>query len=191
MSIKEKSKFVKHEFEYSSPDGDKWDFVIVEYLGNKFVQFQKIADDPQNRPDPTTIDGNMLLDMADAYRKVFSMISSSLTSNPAAVAGLRTPVIQDHRLSAAIQSSVDETMKNQDPDVKPFQTLSNEKAEYAKFRTGLDIENRGDVPETPPEYEIKENEGVQWKKDVIDRKHKKIQINPESEIKRVGAGDLI
>ncbi len=189
MSIKEKSKFVKHEFEYSSPDGDKWDFVIVEYLGNKFVQFQKVSDDPQNRADPTTIDGNMLLDMADAYRKVFSMISSSsVASSPV---GLRTPVIQDHRSSSAIQSSVEKTMKNQDPNIKPFQTLSNERTEYDKFRTGVDIENRGDVPETPPEYEISENDGIQWKKDVVDRKHKRVQINPEAEIKRVGAGDLI
>ncbi|GAH14926.1 unnamed protein product, partial [marine sediment metagenome] len=41
MPLKKKTTFKKQEFEYDSPDGDKWDFIIVECENRKYVQFKK------------------------------------------------------------------------------------------------------------------------------------------------------
>ncbi|KKN14328.1 hypothetical protein LCGC14_0997300 [marine sediment metagenome] len=129
MSIREKSIFKKHAFEYEGPDGDIWDIVVVEAEGRKYVQFNKVVkgDDPL---DPITMDGEMLLEMADAYRKATSKVSSTFSPH------LKAPSIQDHRgltKSEQIQEQVDKSMANQDHDTQPIQSLSPGQDEFAEL----------------------------------------------------------
>ena len=173
MSIKEKSTFRKHELEYESPDSTKespdlWDIVIVEHGDRKYIQYKRSAD-----KEFITIDGQMLIDMADAYRKVISS-----TPIPKSTPVLKVPNIIDHRSiekrGEEIQKSVDESMKNQDDSVEPIQSFS---ADYTEFRTGLKPEEAAQpVGETPEEWKINKEQMESLKKDVQ---------------KRVGAKDLI
>lgn len=192
MSIREKSIFKKHAFEYEGPDGDIWDIVVVEAEGRKYVQFNKVVkgDDPL---DPITMDGEMLLEMADAYRKATSKVSSTFSPH------LKAPSIQDHRgltKSEQIQEQVDKSMANQDHDTQPIQSLSPGQDEFAEFRTGVDVGNQGKVPDTPEDIAIdsKNDDLKQWQKDALSRKNRQRQPKPQSDtsgVKRVGAGELI
>lgn len=188
MPIKEKTTFKKHEYVYESPDNDEWDFVVMEYEKKRLIQFKRVKD-----KEFTTMDGEMLLEMANAYRQVLSPSTASLT--------LAAPDIKDHRgldKSEIIQTQVDKSMQNQDHSISPVENLSPTTDDYAGFRTGVDISSQKDVPDTPDEYAFDGpgKESPQWKKDAMGRKGKqkpstKQHGNEGTGFKRVGAGDLI
>jgi len=202
MSIKEKSTFKKHELEYESPDGDIWDIVVVEHGDRKYIQFKKSADQ-----EFTTMDGPMLLDMSDAYRKITMRSGAAFAANKGA---FEAPSIVDHRAiqkrGADIQQKVEETMQNQDNSVEPIQSFSPASNtpnvvvnDYTEFRTG------GVTPEiaaeksksTPDEWSTKKpaEDLKPWQKDAQSRgtvrpPAKKIGGSGEG-FKRVGARDII
>lgn len=202
MSIKEKSTFKKDELTYESPDGDTWDIVIVEHDNRRYIQFKKTGD-----TDFITMDGSMLLDMADAYRKKTLSKSNFAGVNKKA---FEVPSIVDHRAiekrGVEIQKKVDETMQNQDNSVEPVQSFSPASNtpqivsnDYTEFRTGgVTVESASQkVGPTPEEWTVRkpEEELSGWQKDAQSRKKmrpptKKIGYEGEG-FKRVGARDII
>ena len=178
MSIKEKAVFKKYEFEYESPDGDKWDITIADSGDRRYIQYHRsfVNGEPVDEI-PTTIDAEMLLDVADAYRNITSRLGQSTTFR-ADRRNLQTPDIVDHRVPACevIQSKVDETMKKYDDNVKPVESFSpaaNTPAivrDYTQFRSGVTPEEAAEpAPETPEEWSMKQDLSG-WKQDVVERK---------------------
>lgn len=175
MSIKEKLK--KCEYEYKSPDGDCWNIVIVESADRKYIQFERVDDNGEVIGDRVTMDGIMLLDIADAYRKLTSKTTLVNMGSPT----LQAPVIVDHR---KIDQQVEASMQKQDEKVEPIQSFSSEnKEDYSSFRTGVDVENLKEVGKTPDKWTAKSGEELKsWQKDALERKKKS---------KKIEAKDLI
>jgi hypothetical protein len=185
MSLKEKSIFKKYVFEYESPDGDKWEITIAESGDRKYVQYLQ-TETGQNSISkpldtvPITIDGEMLLDMADAYRNVTSKYVSPVAFKGVNKNAITAPQVVDHRKSVeesgtVIQSKVDETMKNQDSGDQPVQSLSKPVDDYTEFRSGVSPEVAAQEPgETPESWSLnKEGEDLAaWKKEALSRKEK-------------------
>ena len=201
MSIKEKSTFKKHELEYQSPDGDIWDIVMVEHEDRKYIQFKRSP-----AKEYITMDGAMLLDMADAYRKITSKAGTSVKQGQRP---FHVPSIVDHRAiekrGADIQERVDETMRNQDNSIPPIQSFSPAantpeivNGDYTEFRTGLKPEEATkEAAQTPDEWSIKKNdeELKPWQKDAKSRGTMHPPLKKAGAIgtdfKRVGARDII
>ena len=183
MSLKEKSVFKKYVVEYESPDGDKWEITIAESEDRKYIQYQQTESGPRNTQQVdgriVTIDGEMLLDMADAYRNVTSK-HTSIAFKGINKSAISAPKIIDHRQTVeesgiSIQSKVDETMKNQDNTVSPVQALSKPVDDYTEFRTGITPEAAAQEPgETPENWSLnKEGEDLSaWQKEAVLRKEK-------------------
>ncbi|GAG91801.1 unnamed protein product, partial [marine sediment metagenome] len=137
------------------------------------------------------MDGEMLLEMADAYRNTTSQVGSVLSSH-----NLQPPDIQDHRgldKSKEIQSQVDMSMSNQDDTVSPIQNLSAE-PDYTEFRTGVDVEKQDGVPETPKKYSINQSPEnfKEWQRDAQERQERKPIISSDrGSVRRVSAGEII
>ena len=178
--IREKSK--TSVLEYESPDGDKWEITIAEHENRKYVQYRQVESGPNNPQmadsRPITIDGEMLLDMADAYRNAISKHSVAFKGvNKSAIAA---PRIVDHRKTveeagADIQAKVDETMQNHDQEAPPVQSLSKTDS-YAEFRTGLSPDVATQAPEeTPEEWALRNKEAADlsnWQKEALERREK-------------------
>ncbi len=203
--MKEKSVFKKYEFEYESPDGDKWDITIADSGDRKYVQYGKAGEE-----SPITIDGEMLLDMSDAYRNVTSRLGSSSQFKGIDKQKLVNPNITDHRgleRSESIQASVDESMQNQDDTVEPVQSFSpaaNTRAvvaDYTQFRSGVSPEEASEsAGETPEEWALSADtdEMAAWKKDALHRRGKPRPATSRRtggamrpDFKKVGAKDII
>ena len=194
MPIKIKSTFKKQEFEYTSPDGDKWVIYYIENEGRRYVQLGKEPEDSTALPlDPaqqlSTWDVEMLLDIADQIREV------SLTKNKAQQQKqkLRVPRVVDHRGQTGIDASVEDTMSNYDDTVQPLEALSTPKEdEWFGVRTGVDLRAAPPVEETPQEYkEMAQNPGWVSRKTVKGGKSVTIHGAIGKTFKRVGAADLI
>jgi len=177
MSMKRKSSTKQDSFEYTSQDGDQWDFMILQQDEKRYVQFSKVGAD---RP-PIVMDGPMLLEMADEYRRCTSLVPAGNLS----AGDLQTPDIIDHRSesqSDKIQSQVDESMTNLDSQAPPIQSFGPQpEADYDQFRTGVDAGSLGKVGETPPEWspeDKSEEELAQWQKDAKARQVK-AKVKPQ------------
>jgi hypothetical protein len=179
--IREKSK--TSVLEYESPDGDKWEITIAENEGRKYVQYKQTESGPNNPANPNatpiTIDGEMLLDMADAYKTATSKYSA-IAFKGVNKSAISAPQIIDHRKiveesGSVIQAKVDETMKNQDISDAPVQALTKPVDDYTEFRTGLPPDAALQKPgETPEEWSLrKEGEDLsEWQKEALVRKEK-------------------
>jgi hypothetical protein len=204
MPIREKSSYRKFEFVYESPDGDSCEITIVEHGDRRYIQFS------QPNGDVVTMDGPMLLDMADTYREIImsktkpDMRLRRKSSKP----NLRAPKLVDHRTAKAeaIESSVTESMSNYDDDVPPIQSFSpNEEVpnrtvdgvDYAKVQSGVDHDVLDEVGETPEEWSTTERSDLKgWQKEALERSNvRRPEIRRRgsagANFKRIGAGELI
>lgn len=217
MPIKEKSVLKKSVLEYESPDGDVWEIVIADVGDRAYIQYRQILvingsgsseGVVQSNMEPITIDGDMLLEMADAYRQL---------SNKVEFAGvdrrfLLSPTIVDHRgldQSNAIQAQVDVTMQNRDDTVPPIQsfvpapnTPAIVKDDYTQFRSGVDPQAASVPPdETPEDWKISEGEQLaEWQRDALSRRNARRPMapgratgmrRPNFAFKKVAAKDII
>ena len=196
-----KAKFHKREFEYQSPDGDRWNIVYAELENRKYVELERIIEDKsENKTPPVkiTIDREMLFDIADELRRI-GQTELGLTKD---TGGLQAPKIKDYRPSApskTVDESVQQSMENYDDSVKPVQSLNVvEQKDWSSFRTGVDINTIGEVGETPEEYKIKTGEIdiPSWQKDAEGRKNvTKPAYNSKGPagkgFGRVGAKDIV
>lgn len=147
MPIKEKSSFKKQEYEYESPDGDKWSIFYIESEGRKYVQIGK-TDQPDQY---STWDVAMLLDVADQIREASSKITKVTSGGKPR--RLMKPSIVDFRNSAAgtsIDAAVQESMRNFDDEVAPIESFSP--TDWSEARTGVNPFNQREVAETPEDY---------------------------------------
>lgn len=187
MPIKEKSSFRKYEFEYTSPDGDSCEIVIVDAGDRRYVQFR------QSNGDVVTMDGPMLLDMADKYREVMRKHHQTVGMGaPVSRDGVRLPAprLVDHRVSLE---------KGEMPAIEE-EVMSSRKVgsvDYAKVQSGVDHESLEPVGETPSEWMInRDEEVVGWKREALERASRpqprfKQRGASGQGFKRIGAGDLI
>lgn len=202
MPMKEKSVSKKAIFEYDSPDGDNWEIIFdfADFGDNdrKYVQYRQIMPgDSGEKKLPNTIDGDMLLAMADAYRKFISGSKADLSNGVKNIFG---PNIVDHRVVTQgdhIQQQVDTSMKNRDDSIVPLQSLSpqSDKAavNYDQFRTGVDPSIAAEPPgETPDSWKLNNPPGdlSGWQKDVINRKAKTASTD-RPDVKKISAKDII
>lgn len=193
MPIKVRSTFRKQEFEYESPDGEKWLINYVESEGRKYLS---IGKDGQDEKDFTVWDVPMLLDIADQVRSLTSRITNNKTHRHQ----LKSPVVRDHRneiseRSDQIESHVETSMSNYDDDVPPMESFSPpSKDEWFKVRSGVDLHTASaEVGETPDDFK-RSTESPDW----IDRSKMPRPRKPNitkgahgDKFKRVGAGDII
>lgn len=194
MPIKEKSVFTKREFEYESPDGDKYSLVYVEHEKREYVEISRIKEDGTLDAEQKTVwDVAMLREISDTI----AGIKNKSTSN-AQTHGLMMPNIIDHRGGRAelIERSVNASMRRFDNSVQPVESFDSnvEKASWEKVITGVDRDNEGSVSETPDELSIDgkdQSELTEWQRDALSRKLSRPQPSPEAKIKRVDAGDFI
>ena len=185
MPIRVKSTFKKQEFEYISPDGDKWVIYYIENEGRRYVQIGKEPQDSEAKEELTTWDVEMLLDIADQIREV------SLTKNKTQQQKqkLRVPRIVDHRGQTGIDASVEDTMSNYDDTVQPLEALSTPKEDEW---LGVRLTAAPPADETPQEYkEMAQNPGWVSRKTVKGNKSVSIRGAIGKTFKRVGAADLI
>lgn len=195
MPIKEKSTYKKHEYEYDSPDGDKWTIFYIENEGRKYIQ---IGREGQDAKEHAIWDVEMLHDISDQIRG----LTQRKKPSPGGGQGLRKPKVTDHRgltRSNAIDSEVQESMKNLDNDVPPMESFSPaKKDEWMGVRTGITPEMAtASVGETPEDLK-KLNEDP----DIADRANSVRSPRPnitrghaggsgDGQFKRVGAADIL
>lgn len=152
MPIKQKSSFNKREYEYTSPDGDRWIIFYIENEGRKYVQIGRDGQDPQTFE---TWDAAMLLDIADQIKE------STLKAHKIQSGGrpsLRKPQITDHRGSPSevIDSSVQETMRNYDDNEAPVQSFrpsGTSTDDWVGVRTGVNVNELNGQVETPEDLQ--------------------------------------
>lgn len=187
MPIKVRSTFRKQEFEYESPDGEKW---LINYVENEGRKYISIGREGQSEKEFTTWDVPMLLDIADQVRGMTSRASKTSNSIPR----LKSPKIHDHRTNQ-IESDVKESMSNYDDTVQPMQSFSPPKNDdWFGVRTGVDpnVASQG-VGDTPEEFKRTAN-APDW----IDRSQQPRLKRPNvlrgakgDRFGRVGAGDIV
>jgi len=217
MPIKEKSVLKKAVLEYESPDGDIWEITIADAGGDRaYIQYRQTHIKQTNdegeeevvhcEKEPITIDGEMLLEMADAYRQMTKKVEFAGVDRRF----LHSPQIVDHRgleQSNAIQEQVDETMQNRDDSVPPIQSFTPApntpaivKNDYTQFRSGVSPDDASrPVGDTPEEWKANEQEGLtNWQKEAIERKNAPRPLPPgrtggmhRPTFKKVAANDII
>lgn len=190
MPIKVRSTFRKQEFEYESPDGEKW---LINYVENEGRKYISIGREGQDEKDFTTWDVPMLLDIADQVRGMTSRIQKTQKPMPR----LKSPKIQDHRnegIVSQIESNVQESMSNYDDSVQPMESFSPQANEWFGVRTGVDpLIAAQEVGDTPEEFKRVKNV-VDW----VDRSQAPRLKRPNvtrgakgDRFSRVGAGDIV
>lgn len=126
MGIKQSSK--KIEFEYESPNGEKFNIVFTEKID------QKLIDISQENEEPYRFQFEMLCDLVDNLRNESKEIGVRQKK-----INLPQPKIVDHRNEATeTQQAVDEAMKNYDEQNQPLSSFSKEAEELVE---DLEIEN--------------------------------------------------
>lgn len=186
MPIKEKSTFKKQEFEYVSPDGDKWTLVCVEHENRRYLQISKEGEDVESS---VKWDLDMLFDISDQLRGVSGRQTTTTTRS------FVKPEVTDMRSNAErIQLSVDNSMTKLGKE-EPFESFNTDPDSLAQMRSGVDMHSQPAVSETPKEWSLK-NRDAEWKQDVAVRLDKpkpnyKKRGSDGTGFKRVGADDLI
>lgn len=187
MPIKAKSTYKKHEYEYESPDGDKWQIHYVENEGRKYIQIRQSENE-----DMTTWDVAMLLDIADQIRSLTEKPKHIVHRHP------KKPNVTDHRgleRSNQIDATVEESMQNYDDDVSPVESFTPN-TEWFGVRTGVDVTEIGSpVGRTPADFQ-KITQSPDW----VDRTKMPKQNRPNivkgsgsdrGGFKRVNASEII
>lgn len=176
MSFKETSVHIQRSFEYQSPDGDEYVVTYSETPDRKYVEIVRKGD-----ADGTTKvvhDYDLLCGIVDGIRE-------SVRPKVKPQRNLKKPKISDKRtFGERIQSTVDKSMSQYDDDVSPRASLTASVSPETQFsheaRTGMSIEEQGEVPDTPAEWAVPseaeaeaEAEGEvhvpKWKQDATDR----------------------
>lgn len=195
MPIKVRSTFKKQEFEYESPDGEKW---LISYVENEGRKYLSIGKEGQDEKEHTTWDVPMILDIADQIRGMTSRVPKAQKAPPR----LKSPKIQDHRneglvVSNQIESDVEESMANYDDTVRPMESFSPPAGGYDEWigvRSGVDPNVAAqEVEDTPEEFKRVKNVS-----DWVDRSGIPRQKRPNvargakgDRFGRVGAGDIV
>jgi len=177
MPIKEKSVFKKHEYEYESPDGDKYSITYVECSGKEYVEIGRSKEDGTVE-DKVVWDVAMFKDISDTIMKIKYGNSLSLPSRPSR--GLSVPNIIDHRADGDVESierSVSRSMSRIDESIPPVESFDYDNVSWQKNATGIDIEEIGD--EESPQVE----KNTQYPRNTTH--------DPRKEIKRINAEDLM
>lgn len=196
MPIKEKSVFKKHEYEYESPDGDKYSVTYVEHLEREYVEIARMNADG-SVTDKVVWDVNMFKDIADTLLKI--KYGNSQLQYPPGVRGLTVPSITDHRPGRAdiIEKSVNESMRKFDNSVAPVESFDPEQERQAwqKNAAGIDPSvATEEADETPEDIAIQgksEAELSTWQKDALVRQTRGVTKDPSKMIRRIDAGDLM
>ena len=172
MSFKETSVHIKRSFVYKSPDGDEYIVTYSETPDRKYVEIVRKGD-----IDGTTKvvhDYELLCGIVDGIRE-------SVRPKVKPQRNLKKPKISDKRtFGEQIQSKVEETMTKYDDDASPRASLTatvsvSPEAQFShEARTGMSIEEQGEVPNTPEEWTVPpEAEGdvhvPKWKQDADAR----------------------
>ncbi len=163
MPFKEKSSFSKREYEYQSPDGDNWYFIVSEHDGRKYIQYG------QDAKEPITIDGEFLLDMADKYRELTTKARKPTNQTPRRFGKnkLRKPNVIDHRgQSEVIEDSVQETMQQSYDEVAPVESFDWSDQMTSTLRSGVS-EEQDEVADTPEDLKEMPTE---IEEDILQRK---------------------
>jgi hypothetical protein len=192
MPIKEKSVFTKREFEYESPDGDKYTLVYVEHENREYVEISRLKDDG-TPGDKVVWDAGMLREVAEMMAKVKNKPA------PAGLPrGLPVPNITDHRFgrAALIERSVNASMQRFDNSVQPIESFDgqSERKAWEQNATGIDRSSEPDIADTPEELSAEgksPSELTGWQKDALQRRLSPVQKDPNKSIRRIDAGDLI
>lgn len=146
MKFIKKNTFIKFEAEYESPSGEKYECEVCVESDRHTVSWRKVTDD--NKTDFITIDGEMLNGLFDLYQEL--VLKGKKTHDK----GLQKPNVVDHR--KMIESFSPSTL--------------NSENDAASFRTGLNVEELGELPETPDNLKIdNDDDSPAWKKDVKHR----------------------
>lgn len=197
MPIKVRSTFKKQEFEYESPDGEKW---LINYVENEGRKYVSIGKEDQDAKEYTTWDVPMLLDIADQIRGMTSRVPQN---KPMAKTRLKSPSVYDHRhegldRSNQIEADVETSMNNYDDTTSPIESFSPARNdEWFGVRTGVNpsvaAQSVGETPEDLKQVV----EAPDW----VDRPRARGPRpnivrgarggSGDGQFKRVGAGDII
>ena len=197
MSIKEKSVFKKHEYEYESPDGDKYTIVYIEHQAREYVEIARQNEDG-SMSDKSVWDVNMLKDVADTLMTIKHGNSPPIQFAPG-VRGLTVPNIVDHRSGRAdmIERSVNDSMQRLDNSVSPVESFDpeQERQSWQRNAAGVDpnvaTEEADDTPESLAMRGKSEEELAAWQKDAIQRTAREATKDSSKAIRRIDAGDLM
>jgi hypothetical protein len=149
MKFTKKSTFIKFDAEYESPSGDKYECAVCIESDKHTISWRKMTED--NQTDFITIDGDMLSGLYDMYQEL--VLKGKKNSDK----GLPNPNIIDHR-KVPIES------------LSSNQMSLNSEDSAAEFRTGININELGELPDTPENMRIdNDTEAPSWKKDVKQR----------------------
>lgn len=188
MSIKQKSTFAKREFEYESPDGDKYNITYVEHEDREYVEIASLKDDGS-----IDVESKVVWDVKMLEELINTVITIKNKINPnqhVPSTGLSFPKIIDHR-TGSIEKAVQNTMQRYDDSVKPVESfdVQKERDSWQENATGISRESEPTVGQTPEEISLNKSELKDWQKDVINRKSSSKTSRPS--IRKVNAGDLI
>lgn len=174
MPITQMSTYVKHSFNYTSPDGEQYDIVFCKNDDHKnerkYVQFNKT----DSKSEPITIDWEM---WSEIYLEIDKIINPQGQVKKTSGKGLKAPTVTDRRnediptAAANIDKSVAESLKRQDDNVRPIETFRPAIADgfnYDVERSGVNPDALGSVAETPPDLRPDE----QLKRDIENRGRK-------------------
>lgn len=194
MPIKVRSTFKKQEFEYESPDGEKW---FINYVENEGRKYLSIGKEGQDEKEYTTWDVPMILDIGDQIRGMSSRIPKTQKTPR-----LKSPKIQDHRNEGGlpatnqIESDVEESMSNYDDSVQPMESFSPPRGndEWFGVRYGVDPNVAAQEAEETPEEFKRVKDVSDW----VDRSGIPRPKRPNvtrgakgDKFGRVGAGDIV
>ena len=151
MPLKPMSAYRRDDYTYESPDGDEYEITIVQTAERKYVEIKRDSEDGD---DQVNWDVEMLLDIADAVRKV--------VHKPAVVKSHSLPAskVIDYRdetpqkPSDAIQESVDKSLEHMEETdaVVPVQSFSPNAQQEIEDRLGRS------PTAAPPELQIRRKE---------------------------------
>lgn len=151
MTIKKKSKHLKEEYVYKSPDEDVYNICVIETDDRRYVEIAR------GDSDPSVYDAEMVKDI---YKILFpNERSRSVLSAPSGRPTLTgAPVVTDHRREQvsdqrpeSIEKAVASSMEKLDDDVKPVEALE------------APVGNK--EPEKPKEQESKKENTKETKKE--------------------------
>lgn len=153
-----KSKTKLERFEYQSPDGDDYSIVYVTTDDREYIKIFPADKDEKEFP---MWDVELILDLADHIKS--QKMPKSFPAKRGSKTGLAKPKIKDHRTPTVPTAE----------QVKMAVEATDENKAWSKFRTGVDVENMGELEETPEDLKITgSSDEPKWKKDAADRSNK-------------------
>lgn len=200
MPIKEKSSFRRRDYEYESPDGDKYSITYIESGDREYVEICRQNEDGSETGEPVRYDYKMFRDITSLLEQSKAPCSHGPSGTRSNKSGLAPPQVTDHRNGSpanAIEQSVNQTMQRYDDNARPVEALQGERKAWQQHARGVD-EDIATQPanDTPEEISLKGQDPeslAPWQKEAVGRMSNPRHNNSDKKVrpKRVSARDLI